>query len=91
MTILEEILTRFPVRKSREQKEAFRRWAVERAEALGWAAKVEPAKLLGMNRNLVIGDPETAEIIITAHYDTPARLPLPNLITPRNVPVYLVY
>ena len=31
MTILEEILTRFPVRKSREQKEAFRRWAVERA------------------------------------------------------------
>ena len=89
--MLDDILTRFPVRKSRAQKEAFRRWAVERAEALGWAAKVEPARLMGMNRNLVIGDPETAEIIVTAHYDTPARMPLPNLITPRNVPLYLVY
>ena len=91
MTILEEILTRFPVRKSRAQKEAFRRWAVERAEALGYPAKVEMAKLLGVNHNLVIGDPETAEIIVTAHYDTPANMPLPNFITPRNVPVYLVY
>ena len=91
MTILEEILTRFPVRKSREQKEAFRRWAVERAEALGYTAEVEMAKLRGVNHNLVIGDPEAAEIIVTAHYDTPANMPLPNFITPRNVPVYLVY
>ena len=91
MTILEEILTRFPVRKSREQKEAFRRWSVERAEALGYTAKVEPAKLMCVNHNIVIGDPEAAEIIVTAHYDTPANMPLPNFITPRNVPVYLVY
>ena len=91
MTMLEEILTRFPVRKSREQKEAFRRWAVERAEALGYTAKVEPAKLMCVNHNIVIGDPEAAEIIVTAHYDTPANMPLPNFITPRNVPVYLVY
>lgn len=91
MTMLEEILTRFPVRKSRGQKEAFRCWAVERVEALGFTAKVEMAKLLGVNHNLVIGDPETAEIIVTAHYDTPANMPLPNFITPRNVPVYLVY
>ena len=91
MTVLEEILTRFPVRKSRAQKEAFRCWAVERAEALGWTAKVEMAKLMCVNHNIVIGDPEAAEIIVTAHYDTPANMPLPNFITPRNVPVYLVY
>ena len=91
MKILDEILTRFPVRKSRAQKEAFRRWAVAQAEKQGWAAKVEPARLLGVNRNVVIGDPEGAEIIVTAHYDTAARMPLPNFITPRNVPVYLAY
>ena len=91
MTILDEILTRYPVRKSRAQKEAFRRWTVEQAESMGYTAKVEPAKLLCVNRNVVIGDPEGAEIIVTAHYDTPARMPLPNFITPRNVPLYLVY
>ncbi|MGN0746559.1 MAG: M28 family metallopeptidase [Aristaeellaceae bacterium] len=91
MTMLEEIQARFPVRKSREQKESFRRWAVETAEKQGWTARVEPAKMLCMNHNIVIGNPEEAEIIITAHYDTPARMPLPNFITPLNVPLYILY
>ncbi|MGN0971827.1 MAG: M28 family peptidase [Aristaeellaceae bacterium] len=91
MTILEEILTRFPVRKSGEQKESFRRWAVEAAEQQGWTVKVEPAQMLCVNRNVIIGNPEEAELIVTAHYDTPARMPLPNFITPVNVLLYILY
>ena len=42
-------------------------------------------------RNLVLGDPESAEVVFTAHYDTCARLPFPNFITPKNLLIYLLY
>lgn len=91
MTILEEMLSAFPVRKSRRQKEAFRQWAVAKAEGAGYAARVEQNGGLGENRNVVIGDPETAEVVFTAHYDTPPRMILPNMPLPRNFPLFLLY
>ena len=41
--------------------------------------------------NLVIGDPQRARYLVTAHYDTCARLPFPNLITPCNFWTFLLY
>ena len=41
--------------------------------------------------NIVVGDPDAADVIFTAHYDTCAVLPLPNFITPRNLLWYLLY
>lgn len=35
-------------------------------------------------RNIIIGDIEKAEIILSAHYDTCAQLPFPNFIAPKN-------
>jgi len=81
MTIREQITHRFPVRRTDAQKEAFRRWAVEECSKMGYSARVEEVK---KHRNVVIGDPETAQAIFTAHYDTPAAFFLPNLMTPRN-------
>jgi hypothetical protein len=48
---------------------------------------VEKASFGG--RNIVIGNPDTAKVLYTAHYDTCARLPFPNFITPKNIFIYL--
>ncbi len=88
MTFLQEITARFPIRKTAEQKEAFLKYALAAARKMGYEARIEEN---GRHRNWIAGDPETAEIIFTAHYDTPAVKPLPNLIIPRNVPLFLLY
>lgn len=84
-----DILTMFPVRKSRKQKQAFREAVQVYAGTLGYETRVEPGRF-GC-RNLVLGDPENAKYLITAHYDTCARMPVPNFITPCNVPVFVLY
>lgn len=91
MSILEQLLAEFPVRKTKAQKKAFREWFVSKARDRGYTAHVEASGPLGWSNNVVIGDPEKAEVIFTAHYDTPATLPIPNFITPRNMLVYLLY
>lgn len=59
------------------------------ASSLGYSVTVEKGKR-GVN-NIIIGDPKTADYLITAHYDTPAVSPFPNFLTPTNFPVYLLY
>ena len=81
MSIISTLVDKFPIRRSKEQKAAFRAWAVEQAKSMGYEARVEAIK---EHHNVVIGDPETAQAIFTAHYDTPAAFFLPNLMTPRN-------
>lgn len=84
-----DVLTGFPVRKSKAQKQAFRDAVQAYAGGLGYESRVEKGSL--GSRNLVIGDPESAKYLITAHYDTCARLPVPNLITPCNFLLFLLY
>ena len=91
MRIIETLVEKFPIRKSRKQKAAFREWAVAYAQEQGYEARVESARSIAMCHNVVIGDPETAEVVFTGHYDTPAVMPFPNFITPRNVLVYILY
>lgn len=75
-----DVLTHFPVRKTKGQKHAFREAVVSYARSQGYEAAVESGSF-GV-RNVVIGNPDKAKTLITAHYDTCARLPFPNLITP---------
>ena len=82
------LMPEFEVRKSRAQKTAFIGMLAGR---FGDRMRTETCGSLVKSRNIVIGDPETAKIIYTAHYDTCARLPVPNFITPRNIPVFLLY
>lgn len=84
-----EIPELFPVRKSKKQKEAFRASARAYAESLGYSVTEEKGSF-GV-RNLIIGDPKTAKYLITAHYDTCAWLPMPNLVTPCSFTLYLLY
>ncbi len=84
-----DVLHRFPVRKSKHQKEVFRQAIIAYAEGMGYACMEEKGSF-GV-RNLVIGDPEAARYLVTAHYDTCARMLFPNFITPCNFGIYLAY
>ena len=75
-----DIVEEFPVRKGKKQKEAFRQAVQSYAQRLGYPVAVERGTFGA--QNVVIGDPENAKFLVTAHYDTCARLPFPNLITP---------
>lgn len=83
-----EIIEKFPVRKKGEQKDGFLKYATAKAQEMGYTAKVEDIK---NNRNLIVGDPESAKVVFTAHYDTPATMFVPNFITPRNILLYILY
>lgn len=84
----QKVLSDFQIRKSKKQKETFRTWLCGELETAGYQPKVEKGFAA---QNVVVGDPETAEVIFSAHYDTCAVLPIPNFITPRNMLFYLLY
>jgi len=84
-----EIFEKYQVRKTKKQKTAFIEYVKQVAENYGYDFKVEKGAFGA--RNIVIGNPDAAKIIYTAHYDTCARLPFPNFITPKNFFIYLLY
>ena len=84
-----DVFRDFPVRKTKKQKQAFREAVQSYAEQLGYPCTVESGSL--GSRNLVIGNPEQADYLVTAHYDTCARLPIPNFLTPCNFWLFLLW
>lgn len=90
MNYLNEIVSRFPIRRKAEQKKAFRDWAVEEIRRLGYNVKVEQTGV-GFHENIVVGNPEKAPVLFTAHYDTPNANFLPNLMMPRNPVLFFLY
>lgn len=84
------ILERFLVRKTKKQKQAFRDFLCPELEKLGYSVQVEGGGWPRTN-NIVVGNPDAAKIVYTAHYDTCAVLPFPNFITPKNLFIYIVY
>lgn len=84
-----DVRNAFPVRKSKKQKHAFRDAVQSYVTELGYEVTIEKGSM-GAN-NVIIGNPETAKYLITAHYDTPAALPIPNLITPCNAFTFILY
>ena len=83
------IFANHEIRKSRQQKTYFIDWVTEFVKAKGYVVKVEKGSY--KSRNIVIGDPDSAKVIFTAHYDTCAVMPLPNFITPKSFLCYLLY
>lgn len=85
------IFHEYQVRKGRRRKTAFLDFLLPALEREGIAARVDAKEASAFNRNIVIGDPDKAKLVVTAHYDTCAVMPVPNFITPKNVPLYLLY
>ena len=86
--IKEKLLGEFEIRKTKQQKAAFRAWLREHLTAEGYTTVEETGNF---STNVVVGDPETAKLLLTAHYDTCPVLPVPNFITPRNFLFYILY
>ena len=84
-----DVLKAFPIRKSKKQKQAFRDAVQSYLNAIGYESTIEKGKMGA--QNVVIGNPETAKYLVTAHYDTPAAMPFPNLIPPCSFLPFLGY
>ena len=82
----QKILDSWQVRRTKAQKTAFIDFMKQQLPGLS----VEEGGF-GKNRNLVLGDVINAKVILTAHYDTCARMIIPNFITPKNIPFYILY
>lgn len=86
-----QVFNTLPVRKSAAQKAAFRAAATTALQQAGWPVRTHTAGRLIKSHNLVAGNLRTAQVVFTAHYDTPARLPLPNFMAPLNLGLSLLY
>lgn len=81
-----EILTKYQVRKTRKQKQEFAKFLQSEIPELSIQSKGFPK-----SQNLIIGNPCDAKVILSAHYDTCARMPIPNFITPLNPLLSVAY
>lgn len=82
----QKILEKYQVRKNKKQKDAFIAFLQSQLPEL----KIETYK--GSNsKNLILGDPTSAKILVSAHYDTCAGMPIPNFITPLNPLLTIIY
>lgn len=88
MSRFDEIIRLFPVRNTKEEKAAFRAYAIEKAREMGFsAAEIDNAG----HKNIAIGDVDKAKVIFTAHYDTPWASLFPNLMLPNNRGLHLAF
>ena len=83
-----DVLEHFEIRKTKKQKTAFIQAVTDFAQQHGYTTTVEKGTF-GC-RNLIFGDPEKADYLVTAHYDTPASIGLPNFITPCNPVIFIL-
>ena len=81
-----EILEKYQVRKTKKQKTAF----IEFMRAHFPNIRIQTDGL-SYNRNIVIGNPDTAKVVFGAHYDTQAVMPIPNFIMPKSLTVSILY
>lgn len=84
----DKILPSYEIRKSAKQKSDFIDMLKEN---YGEQLHIEESKAFVKSRNIVLGNADKAKVIFTAHYDTCAVLPFPNFITPKNLPVFVLY
>ncbi len=84
----QEIFEKYQIRKTKKQKSEFIDFVLQKSSEMGYSAKVEKK---GSVRNIVVGDPDSAKVVCTAHYDTCARMLFPNFLTPKNIFIYILY
>lgn len=89
--ISREILERFQVRCRWQQKTRFIEWLVPQLQQAGYSVNIEESRGLAHSRNIIVGNIARAKYIFGAHYDTPARLPFPNFLAPKNLIVTAMF
>lgn len=89
------ILQEYEIRKSNKEKQRFIDYIKLRLGKAGYDAESditieEKGKGILKSRNIVVGNPSTAKILLGAHYDTCAMLPFPNFMSPTNPVLFIL-
>ena len=89
------ILTSYEIRKSNKEKTFFIEYIKARLSQSGYDIEKDiTVESSGngplLSRNIIVGNPDTAKIFVTAHYDTCAMLPFPNVMSPSNPLLYIL-
>ena len=92
----DQILENYQIRKSNKEKTEFIGYLKERLSASGYDPErditvEEKWKGIFLTRNIIVGDPDKAKVLLTAHYDTCALLPFPNLMAPTSPLLFIAY
>ena len=91
----DRIAKEYPVRCSAKEKEQFRLWLMGALRELGYEPALQSKDSMlnfgGSMTNVIVGDPETAKLILVAHYDTGLKTLLPPLIMPTRPVTALLY
>jgi len=91
----QRIAREYPVRYKAKEKEAFRLFLIGVLRAMGYDPKLQSRdtalRIGGSVTNVVAGDPDTAQLILVAHYDTGLKTLLPPLIMPTRPVTALLY
>ena len=92
----DEILTGYEIRKSNKEKTIFIEYIKARLEKSGYHPETdikieEKGKGLFKSRNIVVGNPEEAQVFFGGHYDTCAWMPFPNFMAPTNPVLFWGY
>ena len=90
------ILEQYEIRKSNPEKTHFIEYIKTRLSKVGYDPEKdivveEKGKGLFLSRNIIVGNPKTAKVILGAHYDTCAVIPFPNLMTPTNPVLFILF
>ena len=72
------LLEKYQIRKTKAQKQAFADWLGGHLSERGYRSTED--KYSDSGKNLIVGNVESAEVIITAHYDTPPNFFIPVLM-----------
>ena len=90
----DEILQQFQIRKSNKEKDKFVDYLSSRLQKAGYREQDIQLQTKGKGafrtRNIIVGNPDEAKIIIGAHYDTCALSPVPNFMAPTNPFLFLL-
>ena len=86
---IKELLDNYQVRRSFKQKQIFIQWMRKHADEHGYKLDEQHYKR-DQGRNLIVGNPQTAEIILSAHYDTPPNALFPITTIVGSIPMYIL-
>ena len=92
----DEILQKYEIRKSNKEKAAFIDYIKERLAKAGYDPETditieEKGRGLFKSRNIVVGNPAEAKVLLGGHYDTCAWMPFPNFMAPTNPVLFWGY
>lgn len=85
------IIKTMPIRKSIQQKQLFRQEVCNELQKAGWNVTIESSTGILKTHNIIAGEISSAKYLLTAHYDTPANMILPNFISITRSPIYWLY